>query len=97
MFDTLTLTSVGRGDKVQIDTFRNDARIPELGSEYGILRIEGEIHVLVIDSSDPDHPRFALRCKEEMMGITLPDRAIQEDLDVWLGRNKEERVAREGL
>jgi len=74
-----------------VDTFRNDAGIPELGDWYGILRIEGIPHVLIIDASDPDNPRFALRCKEELMGITLPDRAFQEDNDVWLGRTDQEK------
>jgi len=92
VFDVIEITSVGRGDKVMVDTFPNDAGIRELGTEYGILRIDGEIHLLVIDTSDPDHPRFALRCKEEMIGITFPAKAMQEDLDVWLGKGQEKNV-----
>lgn len=86
MYDWIKVTSVGTGEKMMVEVFNNDAGVPELGTRYGILRIEGETHLLVIDASDPDHPRFALKCREELVGIVLPDRAIQEDLDVWLGR-----------
>lgn len=89
MFDVIEITSVGRGDKVMVDMFCNDAKVRELGHWYGILKVEGEPHVLIVDASDPDHPRFSMKCKEELVGIILPDKAIQEDLDVWLGRDKE--------
>ena len=92
-FDVVEVTSVGRGDKVMVDTLTNDAKIPELGTRYGLLRIEDVIHLLVIDASDPNNPRFALRCIEEFIGITLPDRAIQEDLDVWLGRKPNDKTS----
>ena len=82
-FDTILITSVGRGDRVVVDTLKNDTRAPLLGDFYGLVHIQEEQYVLV-----PYYRavagnmalRWQLIHKDDIGNLAVPQQVIEEEL-----------------
>lgn len=87
-FDTIILTSVGRGEKIVVDTLKNDIGQPLLGDWYGVVRISDEPYVLTpyyLKVKGEQVLRWQLTHKDDIGALPVPQKVIDEELTKFEG------------
>ncbi len=82
-FDTILITSVGRGDRVVVDTLKNDTKVPLLGDFYGLVHIQEQQYVLVsyyLKVGGNLVLRWQLIHKDDIGSLAVPQQVIDEEL-----------------
>ena len=87
-YDTIAITSVGRGDRVIVDTIPNDTKAPLLGDWYGILRIQEEQYVLTPFYRKVKGElvlRWQLIHRDDIGNLPIPQSVIETELKQFEG------------